>query len=201
MMIVNVLREAGYEEAAMGLSLSFYDHKEELYDWWTEEKEERGKYRLTKLAFKGGGHNKAIASIQVWLYVQAPRCWWSEFDTYKVGVTANSSSTMHTLSKRLTNENDYEVGTSPSIIGAFNDCLLDFNNPEHPEYHNITRLKINLPEGWLQERQICCNYMSLQNIIRQRTGHRLKMWDMFINRLLAQVEHPKLLRQEIEECS
>jgi hypothetical protein len=195
-MKVEVLREAGFEEAAMGLSLSFYDHKEGLYDWWTEEKEEKGKYRLTKLAFKGGGHNKAIASMQVWLYIQAARCWWSEFDTYKVGVTANSSSTMHTLSKRLTNESDYEVGTSPNIIKAFNECLQDFSNPEHPEYHNITTLKINLPEGWLQERQICCNYMSLQNIIRQRTGHRLTYWKTFIDLVLDQVAYPELLRNK-----
>jgi hypothetical protein len=194
-MKVEVLREAGIEEATMGLSLSFYDHKEDLWDWWDDEKEERAKYRATKLAFKGGGHNKYLASMSVWIYIQAARCWWSEFDTYKVGVTANSSSTMHTLSKRLTNELDYEVGTSPSIIEAFNNCLLDFNNPEHSEYHDITRLKINLPEGWLQERQICCNYMSLQNIIRQRTGHRLKYWNTFITEVLDQVQYPELLKE------
>jgi len=194
-MIVNVLHEEGYYNSLLGLSLSFYDHEENLDTWWDESKIDRAKRRSKALAFRGGGHNKFIASIQVWLYIQAPRCWWSEFDTYKVGVTANSSSTMHTLSKRLTNENDYEVGTSPSVIQAFNDCLLDFNNPEHPEYHNITRLKINLPEGWLQERQICCNYMSLQNIIRQRDGHRLEYWKTFIDSVLDQIKYPELLKE------
>lgn len=194
-MIVEVLREAGMSEAALGLSLSFYDHKEDLDTWWDEDKEERAKYRVNKLAFKGGGHNKALASIQVWLYVQAARCWWSEFDTYKVGVTANSSSTMHTLSKREVNENDFEQGTSIYAIKAFNDCLLDFKDPESPFYHDITRLKINLPEGWLQERQICCNYMSLQNIIRQRDGHRLKYWGTFIDEVLKQITYPELLKE------
>ena len=193
-MIVKVLNECGDNEAIMGLSLSFYDHAEPLDDWWTLEKQEKAAHRSEVLAFKGGGHNKYLASMQVWLYVQAARCWWSEFDTYKVGVTANSSSTMHTLSKRQVNENDFEQGTSKYAISAFNDCLLDFKDPESPFYHDITRLKINLPEGWLQERQICCNYMSLQNVIRQRTGHRLKYWSYFIDRVLEQTIYPQLLR-------
>jgi hypothetical protein len=193
-MQVEVLREAGAEEAALGLSLSFYDHADDLWTWWDDEKEERAKYRVGKLAFKGGGHNKCLASMAVWLYVQAPRCWWSEFDTYKVGVTANSSSTMHTLSKRTTNVNDYEEGTSARSIEAFNYCLQDFHDPKSPYYHDISALKVNLPEGWLQERQICCNYMSLQNIIRQRDGHRLKYWKQFIDAVLDQVKYPELLK-------
>jgi hypothetical protein len=194
-MIVKVLDEAGHEEAIMGLSLSFYDHAEPIDDWWDYKKIDKSKKRMKTLAFKGGGHNKYLASMQVWIYVQAARCWWSEFDTYKVGVTANSSSTMHTLSKRETNARDYEYGTSIPSIAAFNYCLLEFKDPESPFYHDITRLKINLPEGWLQERQICCNYMSLQNIIRQRTGHRLKYWDTFIGAVLDQVAYPELLKE------
>ena len=196
-MIVKVLNECGDNESILGLSLSFYDHKEDLNNWWTLDKQEKATHRSEVLAFKGGGHNKYLASMQVWLYIQAARCWWSEFDTYKVGVTANSSSTMHTLSKRETNANDYEEGTSIYAITAFNDCLLDFKDPESIYYHDITRLKVNLPEGWLQERQICTNYMTLQNIIKQREGHRLKFWSYFINSILEQVAYPELLKNII----
>jgi hypothetical protein len=196
-MIVNVLKESGREEALLGLSLSFYDHQEPLDDWWDINKSVRAERRGGALAFKGGGHNKFLASIGVWLYIQAPRCWWSEFDTYKVGVTANSSSTMHTLDKRLTTPDDYEVGTSFLSVRAFNACIEEYKNPESEHYKDISRLKCNLPEGWLQERQVSTNYMSLQNIIRQRANHRLTYWSTFIDAVLDQVEHPELLRESI----
>jgi hypothetical protein len=194
-MIVRKLSEHGDEEAVLGLSLSFYVHQEPLDDWWTLEKAAKASRRSEVLAFKGRGHNKYLASMMVWLYVQAPRCWWSEFDTYKVGVTANSSSTMHTLDKRITNMGDYELGTSYYCVEAFNRCLEEYKNPNSLHYKNISRLKLNLPEGWLQERQICCNYMSLQNIIRQREGHRLTYWTTFIDAVLDQVDYPELLKE------
>ena len=100
-MLVKILNECGYEESLLGLSLSFYDHVIPLEEFWTEEKKEKAKKRAAALAFRGGGHNKFLASIFVWLYVQAPRCWWSEYDTYKVATTANSSSTMHTLNHHI----------------------------------------------------------------------------------------------------
>ena len=192
-MKVQILNETGTEEALLGLSLSFYDHNEPLDYWWTSEKQIKAAKRAVALAHKGGGHNKFLASINIYLYIQAPRCWWSEWDTYKVGVTANSSSTMHTLDKRFTGPNDYEEGTSISSINSFNECLKEYRDPLSIYYKDVTRLKLNLPEGWLQERQICMNYMSLQNVIRQRTGHRLKFWKVFIDSVLEQVEHPEFL--------
>lgn len=197
-MEIIVINEEGYNEALMGLSLSFYDHKQDITAWWDEGKFDRAAYRAKSLAFKGGGHNKFLASIFVWVYVQAPRCWWSEYDTYKVATTANSSSTMHTLDKRETTIDDYAIGTSLQSIEAFNKCLIDYKNPESIYFKDITRLKVNLPEGWLQERQLCINYMTLQNIINQRNKHRLKFWDVFIKEILEQVHHPELLQQEKE---
>lgn len=44
--------------------------------------------------------------IQVWVKISAPRYFWSEADTYSIGVTKNSESTMHTLlNKELTEQN------------------------------------------------------------------------------------------------
>jgi hypothetical protein len=192
-MKVLVMNEEGYHAALLGLSLSFYDHKEDLIEWWTDEKEAKAIKRATLLASKGGGHNKFLASIQIWLYVQAPRCFWSEFDTYKVGVTANSSSTMHTLDKRHVVMYDFEEGTSLYMVNAFNHCLDEYRNPESEHYKDISRLKCNLPEGWLQERQVCLNYMSLMNIISQREKHRLVYWKQFVADILEQIEHPELL--------
>jgi hypothetical protein len=194
-MEVKVLEEHGYESALLGLSLSFYDHKEELSTWWDEDKKLRAVRRASALAFKGGGHNKFLESIQVWIYIKATRSFWSEFDTYRIGITKNSSSTMHTLDKRYVTKEDFEEGTSIHMVNLFNSMLDDYKDTKSKYYKDITRLKANLPEGWSQERQVCVNYMTLQNILRQRTGHRLHYWDTFKNTILAQVEHPELLIQ------
>lgn len=49
----------------------------------------------------GPEHAKFMRQIQVWVDITAPIYWWSEFDTYKVGVSRNSCSTMHTLIKQV----------------------------------------------------------------------------------------------------
>jgi hypothetical protein len=190
--------EAGYEQALKGISLSFYDHVIPFEEFWTTERRERTIHRSEQLAFKGGGHNKFLASIFTWWMVQAPRCWWSEYDTYKVATTANSSSTMHTLKSREATENDFEIGTRPAVIKEFNECILDYSDEASPYFHEVTRLKLNLPEGYLQERQLCINYMTLQNILSQREGHRLKQWKLFSEQVLEQVEHPELLKQGVK---
>lgn len=45
----------------------------------------------------GGEHRKFLRQIIVSVDITAPLFWWKEFDTYKVGTTANSTSTMHKL--------------------------------------------------------------------------------------------------------
>lgn len=218
-MEVKILREAGYEEALLGLSLSFYDHKipllvedsilksnlstsrlltrhcEEETVFWTDSRLVRAEQRAKALSGKGGGHDKFLRSICVWLYIQAPRSFWSEFDTYQVGMTKNSSSTMHTLDKRMTTLEDYEEGTQQMTVDAFNYALANYKDITHENYKDITVLKNNLPEGWLQERQICTNYATLQNIINQRSKHRLKYWRTFCQKVQEQVQHPGYLLQ------
>lgn len=195
-MKIRVLEEHGYESALLGLSLSFYDHKEEISTWWDTNKKLRAVRRAEALAFKGGGHNKFLESMQVWVYIKATRSFWSEFDTYRIGITKNSSSTMHTLDKRHVTPEDFEEGTSIRMVNLFNIMLDEYKNAESVHYKDITRLKANLPEGWLQERQVCINYMTLQNILRQRTGHRLHHWDTFCKSILSEVKHPELLYKE-----
>ena len=197
-MKITKLDEAGYESALKGIALSFYDHNVKFEEFWTPERRERTVHRSKELAFKGGGHNKFLASIFTWWLIQAPRGWWQEYDTYKVATTANSSSTMHTLDKRMTDASDYEIGTSQDSVRAFNQCLLQYKDHESVYYKNITRLKQNLPEGWLQEREVCINYMTMQNMLAQREGHRFKCWSTFSETIVANVEHPYLLVNNTE---
>ena len=70
----------------------------------------------------GSEHRKFMRQIFVCVDITAPLYWWKEFDTYKVGTVANSTSTMHKLaSTPITKEcfemddyteNLYEVGVN-----------------------------------------------------------------------------------------
>lgn len=54
--------------------------------------------RLLKASIKeGNSHSKFLRQIMVSVDITAPMYWWSEFDTYKVGTVANSTSKMHKL--------------------------------------------------------------------------------------------------------
>ena len=53
---------------------------------------------LCKRLIQGGPeHRKFLRQIFISMDVTAPLYWWKEFDTYKVGTVANSTSTMHKL--------------------------------------------------------------------------------------------------------
>lgn len=60
--------------------------------------------KLAQTLIKGGSeHRKFLRQIFVSVDITAPTYWWSEFDTYKIGTTANSTSTMHkVMSQRFT---------------------------------------------------------------------------------------------------
>lgn len=62
--------------------------------------------KLAKALISGGSeHRKFLRQIFVSVDITAPLYWWKEFDTYKVGTVANSTSTMHKLtSKPITRE-------------------------------------------------------------------------------------------------
>ncbi len=185
-MQVEVLNEAGYIEGLRGMAYSFKDRAEDVDAWW-DGACDRAEKRAPLLAPKDGGHNKFLESIVVWIDIEACRAFWSEFDTYRVGTTKQSESTMHTLAKRAPTEEDFEQGTHPTVIAAFKQ-IWSFAKGD------VTMLKMNLPEGFLQRRLVCTNYKVLRNIIAQRTGHRLKFWQQFIDDVIAQVNHPGLLR-------
>ena len=185
-MEVTVLEEAGHENALRGMAYSFKDRAEEVESWW-KDKRDRAIKRAPLLAPMGGGHNKFIRQIIIWLDIEAPRSFWSEFDTYKVGTVANSESTMHTLAKRAPTYEDFEQGTSRATI----DCFIK----QWPELKvDITSLKENLPEGYLQRRLVTMNYDNVRNILQQRSNHRYKRWNSFIEQLTSQLKYPEYLK-------
>jgi hypothetical protein len=196
-MQVDVLLEAGYEQALYGLSLSFKDRAIPRDEWWTAEKFEAMKNRSDSLYKLDGGHNKFLESIVVWLDIEGPRGWWQEFDTYRVGTTKQSESSMHTIQLRPTDQNDYETGTHVDIIKIFNKVLAEetdnFSTKKRLSGRSLQRVKDNLPEGFLQRREVCLNYKTLKNMVSQRKLHKLLYWQMFIAEIKTKLEHPNFL--------
>lgn len=166
-MKIRVLREAGYEEALLGLSLSYNQPTEKMA-------------RVAdRLYSHDDGHNKFLESIAVWLDIVAPRYWWQQFDTYRVGMTKQSQSTMHTLMKRLLVQEDFEQPIHPATLEHLNDLIAQ---------RAFETVKLELPEGFLQRRIVCTNYKVLRHIVAQRKRHRLPEWVQFCEAIISQIE-------------
>lgn len=182
-MRVKIRQESGFEFALEGIGYSYNMHDAE-----------RLKKVSEKLAPKDGGHNKFLESIVVWLDIDAPRYWWSEFDTYRIGVTKQSESTMHTITHRHLTKSDFEGDVYDSTLENLNSAISLYNVVEPDMKEDLFReIKNNLPEGFLQRRMVCTNYKVLKHIMAQRKLHRLKEWRQFVKDIMEQVEHPELL--------
>lgn len=77
-------------------------------DGWSENLIGQNDQKLmTQLAKAGTDHRKFMRMITVYLDITAPLYWWKEFDTYKVGTVANSCSTMHKITAKEFDVNDF----------------------------------------------------------------------------------------------
>jgi len=136
-----------------------------------------------KLIAGGTEHRKFLRQIFVSVDITAPIYWWSEFDTYKVGTTANSTSTMHTLAKRPITPDMFERDNPPvegddefwqDLCAQLEQLRQKYN--ETQDYAYFRALKQRLPTAFLQTRTVSLNYEVILNILRQRTHHRLREW-------------------------
>lgn len=181
-MKVKILNECGFEESLVGLGLSYgIIDKVETEDQFLELVKRLAKASLA-LASKDGGHNKFLESVQVWLDVTAPRYWWSEADTYRVGETKQSQSTMHTLIKVPIVQDMFEEPIPESILYELEKLRL---------CKKFVSLKNLLPEGFLQRRIWNLNYKVLRNILSQRKDHRLEQWRYFCQYIYENIKHPE----------
>lgn len=143
----------------------------------------------------GSEHRKFMRQIFVCVDITAPLYWWKEFDTYKVGTVANSTSTMHKLaSTPITREcfemDDFEVvGINcisqyvettidwwDYVITACEELRVKYNATKDKRYwKELIRL---LPDSWLQRRTVTMNYENLLVMCSkgQRRNHKLAEW-------------------------
>ena len=108
-MRVRVHEWSNIKYALLGIGLSHGLVDMDVFEILAEANKDHIMTRLEnvskKLYNKDGGHNKFLESINVTISIKAPRYWWQEFDTYRVGMTKQSESTIHTIMKsKLTQE-------------------------------------------------------------------------------------------------
>lgn len=143
----------------------------------------------------GGGaeESKFMRQIMICMDIDAPLLFWKEFDTYKVGTTANSCSTMHKLaSNEIGAQNfsfDMEITDFPEqyqeLISMIRVNSIHYCEQLRKAYNKtkdkrIWRALIEvLPEGWNQRRTWTANYQVLRNIYFQRRNHKLDEWREF----------------------
>jgi len=185
-MKVEIIGEAGFEEALYGIGLSygltsdlpfieFIDDDHLLSRVWDVS---------DRLCDKEDGHNKFLESMQLWISINAPRFLYSEIDTYRIS-TKQSESTMHTLTKRDLTQNDFEYNIPSFYLDHLNKRVKKVRENKI----EIDILKNDLPEGFLQTRIWNMSYKTLRNIIKQRRKHKLPQWRMFCDYMLKNIEH------------
>ncbi len=154
-----------------------------------------------------GGENKFLRQIPITLDITAaPLFWWKEFDTYKIGTTAQSESTMHSitrsdfdLSKFETNDMNAEGREILSkTVEKLNELRQKFLTEENQSEKKCIWYNIicNLPDCWLQRRIVTLNYAVLQNMISKRKHHKLYQWRYFCKTVYEQVKHPEYLETQ-----
>lgn len=165
----------------------------------------------TGLIHAGPEHRKFMRQIMITVDITAPLYWWKEFDTYKIGTTANSTSTMHKMLAKPITLDCFEIGDftnlpypvemqreeikSPCDTDFIQMCLIPYL-----EYLRQTAINCGdagdeetqkiywkelirwLPESWLQTRTVTMNYENLRTMYHQRKNHKLVEWKTeFIN--------------------
>lgn len=145
----------------------------------------------------GSEHRKFMRQIFVSVDITAPAgYWWTEFDTYKVGTVANSTSKMHKLaSKPITMEcfemddySDVQLHCYPGV-GTIDSKKMWSEWIDYCEKLRLAYIATGdiaywkeliraLPESWLQKRTITMNYENLLGMCSkgQRRYHKLTEW-------------------------
>ena len=159
--------------------------------------------KLAKALIQGGPeHRKFLRQIFVSVDITAPLYWWKQFDTYKIGTVANSTSTMHKLTSKPITLDCFETDDFNSDLvyytepNPYSDVYIEMENTtgmlseiiiEQLEFLRQKYLETKdkkywkqlvrwLPQGWLQTRTWTANYEVIRTMVHQRQNHKLNQW-------------------------
>ena len=189
------LQCAGFEPSVHGMMLSYgktsFDNFRALYS---------DVERLaSKLAPMDGGHNKFLEQIQYWILVQAPLFWWKQADTYRVGISKSSESTMHKSWKNGLTQEMFETPIFQDTLNNLNNSIREYNSPiVKPDRKKYLETLIigNLPDAYLQTRLLNVNAKCLRNMYFQRRDHKLKQWRDFCSWIKTELPYGDLITAE-----
>lgn len=157
---------------------------------------------MTRLIRGGSPHRKFLRQIFVSVDITAPLYWWKEFDTYKVGTTANSCSTMHKIHAKEFELEDFSTEhLSPLSLSALRN-LIDVMNLEREHYIACKdkdcwwQMIQLLPTSYNQKRTVTMTYENLLNMLEYRRGHKLDEWRMFCDWILT-LPYGSLLKEGV----
>ena len=162
---------------------------------------------MKKLVNAGSDHSKFMRMINVTCDITAPRYWWPEFDTYKVGTVRDSCSTMHTIAEKeftvddFSHEHLYDANTNPTFYKSPTTMIK--NLCECLNYYRERYLRIKSKEDWWQIIQLLpqsynqratvqLNYQVLRNMYHARKSHKLDEWLNFC-RWVESLPYSKLI--------
>ncbi len=145
-----------------------------------------------RLAHAGSDHRKFLRQIFVTVDITAPLYWWKEFDTYKVGTTANSTSTMHKIHAKEFCREDFSCDRMDEGGLALLDTVIAYLEAERQKFladkndkqawHNMIQ---TLPSSYNQMRTVTLNYENLINMYYARRNHKLAEWHVLCDFILS----------------
>ena len=143
----------------------------------------------TRLAKAGSDHRKYLRQIFVSMDITAPLYWWKEFDTYKVGTVANSTSTMHKIHAKEFTREDFSIESLTGEAAVAMDALIACLESERQKYletkekaHWMNMIQL-LPTSYNQLRTVTMNYEVLIGIYYARRTHKLSEWHVLCDEI------------------
>ncbi len=138
-----------------------------------------------KLAKAGTDHRKFLRQIFISVDITAPLYWWKEFDTYKVGTVANSTSTMHRIHSKKFSIEDFSCDQMTEDTLAFMGQVITYleqvrkkyiETKDKKDWYDLIQL---LPSSYNQMRTVTMNYENAANMYYARRNHKLEEWHVF----------------------
>lgn len=179
MNIENAMRGARNPMNSWGRMDSYYD-EEGNYILGPNDLSLAGRLRRA-----GSDHRKFIRQIFVSADITAPMYWWKEYDTYKVGTVANSTSTMHKIHSKPFEMDDFSHDHMTPATLQFLQVIVDqleairlkyIETKSKDDWYDMIQL---LPSSYNQMRTCTFNYETLVNIYYARRNHKLTEWHTF----------------------
>ena len=185
MLDVKTIEVAGFLSAVEALRLPFGKEcrsQTHYDDSWVEDIvpnfqsdvrvffDERDLTLMSTLIKRGDEHAKVLRGIIAYAEINAPRFWWVEMDTYRIGSERLSSeSTMHIQGRGMSTE-------------------------------ELVKMKSDLTEGTMQKRVQYFSYQALRRIYQQRRNHRLPHWHIFCDWIKTLPFANELILIGLDDC-